>query len=115
MTYRLDISSRRLRLTAHQDRFRASYDLFKRSPFNTEKEGGHPRCHSLALSGHGQLGWTFTTCVVLDSKVLTGDAKQMLIAPGMAVQVEVQTGERRLIESLLTPILKGFRESARER
>jgi hemolysin D len=33
----------------------------------------------------------------------------------MAVTVEVKTGQRRLIEFFLSPLLKAVRESARER
>ena len=34
---------------------------------------------------------------------------------GMQVSVEVKTGERRIIEFLLSPVLKGLDEGIRER
>jgi hemolysin D len=37
------------------------------------------------------------------------------LAPGMAVTVEIKTGTRRLIEFLLSPLLRYRHESLRER
>jgi hemolysin D len=37
------------------------------------------------------------------------------LAPGMAVTVEIKTGSRRIIEFLLSPILRYKQESLRER
>jgi hemolysin D len=37
------------------------------------------------------------------------------LAPGMAVTVEIKTGQRRLIEYLLSPLLRYGHESLRER
>lgn len=37
------------------------------------------------------------------------------LTPGMDVAVEIRTGERRLIEFLLSPVLKALKESGRER
>ena len=41
--------------------------------------------------------------------------KQITLSPGMNVSVEVKTGQRRVIEYFLNPILRGFKETARER
>ena len=43
------------------------------------------------------------------------DGKQVELIPGMAVQAEVKTGKRRLIEFFLSPLLKYEKESVRER
>lgn len=43
------------------------------------------------------------------------DGKQVELIPGMAVQAEVKTGKRRLIEFFLSPLLKYGKESVRER
>ena len=43
------------------------------------------------------------------------DGKPVKLAPGMVVTVEIKTGQRRLIEFFLSPLLKSVRETARER
>ena len=37
------------------------------------------------------------------------------LAPGMAVTVEVKTGQRRIIEYVMSPLLRYRQESLRER
>ena len=41
--------------------------------------------------------------------------KTVSLAPGMAVTVEIKTGQRRVIEYLLSPLLRYRHESLRER
>ncbi len=41
--------------------------------------------------------------------------KRIALSPGMSVTVEVKTGSRRLLEFLLSPLLRGVKEAARER
>jgi hemolysin D len=41
--------------------------------------------------------------------------KMVNLAPGMAVTVEIKTGKRRLIEYLMSPLLRYRQESLRER
>ena len=48
------------------------------------------------------------------SDIHVGD-KQVQLSPGMNVTVEIKTGTRRLIEYFLSPLLRGFNESVRER
>jgi hemolysin D len=43
------------------------------------------------------------------------EGNQVHLSPGMAVTVEIKTGQRRLIEYLLSPLVKSVRESLRER
>jgi hemolysin D len=47
--------------------------------------------------------------------VMEVDGRLVALAPGMAVTLEVRTGTRRVIEFALSPLLRGLRESARER
>jgi len=49
------------------------------------------------------------------TEMQVGNGRTVHLAPGMDVAVEVRTGERRLIEFLLSPVLKASLESARER
>lgn len=41
--------------------------------------------------------------------------KQVPLVPGMAVTVEVKTGQRRIIEYVLSPVMQYANESGRER
>jgi acetyltransferase len=41
--------------------------------------------------------------------------KNIELTPGMTVMAEVKTGKRRIIEYVLSPLLRGVKESARER
>jgi hemolysin D len=54
--------------------------------------------------------------VSLDQTRMQIDDKQLLdLSPGMAVTVEIKTGTRRIIDYLLSPILRHSQESLRER
>jgi hemolysin D len=46
---------------------------------------------------------------------LLWEDKLVNLSPGMAVSVEIKTGQRRLIEFFLSPLLKYGQESIRER
>ncbi len=48
------------------------------------------------------------------SDILVGN-KIVKLSPGMTVTVEIKTGKRRLIEYFLSPLLRGIKETARER
>jgi hypothetical protein len=43
------------------------------------------------------------------------DAKNVDLSPGMAIVVEIKTGQRRLIEYFLSPLIEAAAESAPER
>ena len=51
----------------------------------------------------------------MDRSTIEVEGKQVNLSPGMAVTVEIKTGKRRLIEYLLSPLLKSVTESLRER
>jgi hemolysin D len=51
----------------------------------------------------------------MDRSTVQVDGRQVTLSPGMAVTVEIKTGRRRLIEYLLSPLLKSVKESLRER
>lgn len=61
------------------------------------------------------LGLVYAARVDLTSDVLNIDGKQVRLSPGMAVTAEVQTGQRRLIEFFLSPLLRYQHESLVER
>ena len=61
------------------------------------------------------LGLAYTAKLNLDQTWLLVEGRQVSLSPGMAVTVEIKTGKRRVIEFLLSPLLRYKSESARER
>lgn len=61
------------------------------------------------------LGLIYPSRLRLQKTSMFIDAKQVDLSAGMAVTVEVKTGQRRLIEYFLSPLLQAANESARER
>ena len=60
-------------------------------------------------------GLVYVTRVSMDRATMLVEGKQIPLTPGMAVTVEIKTGQRRVIEFLLSPLLKSMKESLRER
>lgn len=60
-------------------------------------------------------GWVFRVGLELQTDSLQVNERTVPISPGMAVTAEVKTGNRRLIEFVLSPLLRYQRESVRER
>lgn len=53
--------------------------------------------------------------VILQKPSMVVDGKEMMLIPGMSGSVEIKTGERRIIEYVLSPLITHARESLRER
>ena len=62
-----------------------------------------------------KVGLVYPTRVGMDRATIQVEGKQVNLSPGMAVAVEIKTGQRRVIEYLLSPLLKSVQESLRER
>jgi len=60
-------------------------------------------------------GSYYPATLTLDKRSMNIDGKQVAISPGMNVTAEIKTGERRVIEYLLSPIQRAGSESLRER
>jgi hemolysin D len=60
-------------------------------------------------------GLVYTVKVLLDQKAVRVQDRELPIGTGMSVNVEIKTGERRVIEYLLSPLLQHRREALRER
>jgi hemolysin D len=58
---------------------------------------------------------SYAARVALDETRMQVDGKMVNLAPGMAVTVEIKTGQRRIIEYLMSPLLRYRQESLRER
>jgi hemolysin D len=59
--------------------------------------------------------FVYAAKVALDSAKLEVEGRMVDLAPGMAVTVEIKTGSRRVIEYVLSPLLRYKQESLRER
>ena len=57
----------------------------------------------------------YSTRIALDETRMQIEDKLVNLAPGMALTVEVKTGTRRIIEYLMSPLLRYRHESLRER
>jgi hemolysin D len=57
----------------------------------------------------------YSTRISLDRARMQVEDKTVSLAPGMAVTVEIKTGQRRVIEYLLSPLLRYRHEAIRER
>ena len=58
---------------------------------------------------------TYAARISLQETRMQIDDKMVDLAPGMAVTVEITTGRRRIIEYLLSPLMRYKQESLRER
>lgn len=57
----------------------------------------------------------YSVSVLLDRSTLDVDGKDTPVIPGMSVNVEIKTGDRRIIEYVLSPVLRYTHEAANER
>ncbi len=62
-----------------------------------------------------KMGLIYATRIRLDRNYIAIRGRRQPIGPGMAVQAEVKTGERRIIQYLLSPISQAMDEAGRER
>lgn len=60
-------------------------------------------------------GLFFAMHLKMANNTIEVNGRPVLLKPGMQVTAEVKIGKRRIIEYLLEPVMKGFRESVRER
>ena len=60
-------------------------------------------------------GLVYASRVSMDRATMQVEGKRIHLSPGMAVTVEVKTGQRQVIDYLLSPLLKSMQESLRER
>jgi hemolysin D len=62
-----------------------------------------------------KVGLIYPTRVSMDRSTIDVEGRQVNLSPGMAVTVEIKTGQRRVMEYLMSPLLKSVKESLRER
>ncbi len=62
-----------------------------------------------------KVGLVYAARVAMMKTTMDVENKTVNLSPGMNVSVEIKTGQRRLIEFFLSPLLRGAKESLRER
>ena len=62
-----------------------------------------------------KLGPVYTARVSMDRTFMNVDGKQVTLTPGMTATVDIRTGQRRIIEFILSPLLRYQQESLKER
>ncbi len=78
-------------------------------------QGSSPAKVSQQESRMSAPGLVYAARIKLSRNTIKIAGKEQLIGPGMAVQAEIKTGERRIIQYLLSPLQKTMDEAARER
>lgn len=62
-----------------------------------------------------KLGLAYSSRITVHENKIIADGKEVMLKPGMGVTAEIKTGKRRVIEYLLSPVMKYMNESMRER
>jgi len=60
-------------------------------------------------------GTVYAIKVILDQSTMAVDGRQVALAPGMSVSIEIKTGSRRIIEYFLSPLIQHAHESFNQR
>lgn len=60
-------------------------------------------------------GLIYSTKITLDKSTIAVEGKDLPLSAGMSANVEIKTGDRRVIEYVLSPLLRHQRESLNER
>ena len=61
------------------------------------------------------LGPVYTARVSMARSSMRVDGKEVKLTPGMTATVDIKTGQRRIMEFILSPLLRYQQESLRER
>jgi hemolysin D len=83
------------------------------SPRDAANNGGRGGAAG-ANAGAGQ-GLVYAARIRLNRRTIMVRGREQIIGPGLAVQAEIKTGERRIIQYLLSPIAQTLDEAGRER
>lgn len=60
-------------------------------------------------------GLIYTIKVLLDKSTIAVDGRNVTLSPGMSVKVDIKTGDRRIIEYVLSPLMQHKDETLHER
>jgi hemolysin D len=84
-------------------------------PSNENKGKSNNQNQGDPAAADGQSGPVYMARIALDQDWMMTENGKVELTPGMAVTAEIQTGERRLISYLLSPLVRHVSESMRER
>jgi hemolysin D len=79
------------------------------------QNGGKPAGALSETSEPAGQEFIYSARVSLDETQMQIEDRMVALAPGMAVTVEIKTGTRRIVEYLMSPLLRYRHESLRER
>ena len=79
------------------------------------KDKGQQNAAAAAKLAGDDQGPVYAARISLDRTAMQVEEKSVNLAPGMAVTAEIKTGQRRIIDYLLSPIRKYRQDSLRER
>ena len=60
-------------------------------------------------------GWLYSVKIALEKPALDVDGQPIRVSPGMTVAADIRTGQRRVIDYVLSPLMEHAKESLRER
>jgi hemolysin D len=92
-----------------------SQDAIVRDKPADKQNGARPAGALAETSEPAGQEFVYSARVSLDATQMQVEDKLVNLAPGMAVTVEIKTGTRRIIEYLMSPLLRYRQESLRER
>jgi hemolysin D len=84
------------------------------NPGDLASNGGRGGGAAGSSEGAGQ-GLVYAARIRLNRRTILISGREQIIGPGLAVQAEIKTGERRIIQYLLSPIAQTMDEAGRER
>jgi hemolysin D len=92
-----------------------SQDAIVRDKLADKQNGAKPAGALAETSEPAGQEFVYSARISLDQMQMHVEDKMVNLAPGMAVTVEIKTGTRRIIEYLMSPLLRYRQESLRER
>jgi hemolysin D len=100
---------------SHGEVVTVSQDAITRDKPVNPNDSSRPRAALSDTSEPQGQELVYAARVSLDRTQMQVEDKMVSLAPGMAVTVEIKTGQRRVIEYLLSPLLRYRHEAIRER
>jgi membrane fusion protein, hemolysin D len=88
--------------------------VMRERPIDADSKNRQTGAESESSEPKGQ-ELVYTARIKLDQAQMQVDGKQVNLTPGMAVTAEIKTGQRRIIEYLLSPLTRHSQQALRER
>ncbi len=85
------------------------------NPRDAASQGGRSGGGAQGASAGAGQGLVYAARIRLNRSTIMVRGREQVIGPGLAVQAEIKTGERRILQYLLSPIAQTLDEAGRER